>query len=533
MEEESKKKCVECNISYSGKESKCGVCGAPLVVSVDPLLGKEIDGRFKIIEVLGSGGMGTVYKAYQPLLDREIAVKVIKRELSEDETVTRRFLKEARASSKLSHPNIIMIYDFGRTADGLLYIMMELLKGKSLSKVIEQEKNLSVQRVIHISNYVCDALSNAHEKGIVHRDLKPENIFLIEHQGDKDFVKILDFGLAKIHSPDDKLTLTKTGSICGTPYYMSPEQARGDEIDYLSDIYSLGTIIYEMFSGTPPFVGKSAMMIMMAHLNQEPLSLRTLYPDLNIPEPLDKLILKSLSKDKSLRPQSALIFKQQLLDCGRVTFDETDFVKTDVMKIDTGEIISSSQRESETILLKEVTEEEERKETEEKPPFKLKKFPYSYIYITFLSIIIISAMLYFIFSGKKKEDIKKSKVLLSNLPEKRYSELIPVSINRFIEEKKIKSSSIEYAKLTINSEPSKSTVYEENKIIGVTPLVVQMRIGEQKLHYTIKKKGFVSKDIYITPDKNKEVKVQLEKIKKGPKFIEGGKEDKFIHFGNK
>lgn len=221
----------------------------------DPLIGTVINQRFKVIERIGEGGMGAVYRAEQIGMSRSIAVKVLLRELTENETVLRRFHLEALAVSKLRHPNTIQIFDFGETEDGLLYIAMELLQGRPLVDVLRKEKQLSVKSALHVIAQVAMSLREAHSKGIVHRDLKPDNIFLETVDGDPHFAKVLDFGVAKVAEGDGKQkTLTQAGAIFGTPKYMSPEQSRGVETDARSDIYSMGVILYELLSGRVPLM---------------------------------------------------------------------------------------------------------------------------------------------------------------------------------------------------------------------------------------------------------------------------------------
>jgi len=271
----------------------------------DPIIGMTINKRFEVTVKIGAGGMGAVYRARQIGMQRDVAIKVLLRELTENETVLRRFHLEALAVSKLKHPNTIQIFDFGETEDGLLYIAMELLEGRPLQKVLTDERQLAVKRALHILDQTAKSLREAHQKGIVHRDLKPDNIFLQVVGEDSDYVKVLDFGVAKVAEGDghDK-TLTKAGSIFGTPKYMSPEQSRGGAIDARSDIYALGVILYELLTGRVPFNAENPLGILIKHLQEVPPPFGLTRPDLVIPEQVERFVLRLLAKAPDDRPQT-------------------------------------------------------------------------------------------------------------------------------------------------------------------------------------------------------------------------------------
>jgi len=272
----------------------------------DPLIGMTINGRFVITKKIGAGGMGAVYRARQLGMNRDIAIKVLLRELTENETVLRRFHLEALAVSKLKHPNTIQIFDFGETEDGLLYIAMELLEGRPLAKVLTDDKQVSVERSLHIIEQTAKSLREAHSKGIVHRDLKPDNIFLQSVGEDSDFAKVLDFGVAKVAEGDGQnKTLTKAGSIFGTPKYMSPEQSRGSDIDARSDIYAMGIILYELLTGRVPFNAENPLGILIKHLQELPPPFQAVRPDLVIPEQVERFVHRMLAKQVEQRPQTA------------------------------------------------------------------------------------------------------------------------------------------------------------------------------------------------------------------------------------
>ncbi len=250
--------CPNCEKHYHVGD-KCPLDGTKLVkiaAALDPLLGRDIDGRYTILEKLGQGGMGAVYRASQHGLDREVAIKVVSAHLVSDPAVVKRFLREAKLASRLSHPNAVGVLEFGQTEDGVFYLVMELVTGRTLDHVIKSEKVLKPERVVRIGMQVCDALEGAHSLSIIHRDLKPANIMLLAKG--RDLVKVLDFGLAKVVGADQTtVTMTNAGALLGTPAFMPPELALGLPCDARADLYSLGVVLYLAGSGRLPFMSDS------------------------------------------------------------------------------------------------------------------------------------------------------------------------------------------------------------------------------------------------------------------------------------
>jgi hypothetical protein len=291
----------------------------------DKLVGATIDGRYEVECVLGEGGMGLVYKARHIVLNKPLAIKVLRPDVSKDEEIITRFRQEAQSASAIGNQHIIDISDFGTLPDGSTYFVMEFLNGVDLTGAIEeaaaplpaepgqpaQRQGMDPKRIVHVTKQLCRALGAAHEAGIVHRDLKPDNIYLIKRGGDSNFVKVLDFGIAKVGGSSSKLT--RAGQVFGTPHYMSPEQCAGSGVDHRTDIYALGVIMYEMAVGECPFDADNLMGILTKHLYEEPVPPRNLVP--SVPEELELVILKAMTKQADVRYQT---MEELLQDLERV-----------------------------------------------------------------------------------------------------------------------------------------------------------------------------------------------------------------------
>ncbi|MCB9601165.1 MAG: serine/threonine protein kinase [Sandaracinus sp.] len=284
----------------------------------DPLIGHTIADRFVIQSRVGSGGMGSVYRAMQLGLERDVALKLLKEEVSWDPDTITRFHREAKAMSLLVHPNTVRVFDFGQTYDGTLYLAMELLEGEMVTKRLEREGALSPTEVIRIGSQILSSLHEAHAKGIVHRDLKPDNIFLASVEGHAEpVVKVLDFGIAKVFEGENRFDQleTQAGTVFGTPRYMSPEQAQGKPLDPRSDLYSVGVLLYQLLAGVAPFRDEDAVVVMAKHIREKPQALVKVAPTRRIPSSLDQVVLRALEKQPDKRWQDAEQFRMALEGC--------------------------------------------------------------------------------------------------------------------------------------------------------------------------------------------------------------------------
>jgi len=292
---------------------RSSIDGTSARVRVDPLIGTVIADRFEILTKIGTGGMGTVYKARQRSMDRFVAVKVLLKQYVTNETVVKRFQREALAVSKLEHPHTVRIYDFGQTEDGTFYLAMEYLNGFSLSHWIRHDRQLPVRQSLTVVRQIALSLDEAHNKGIIHRDLKPDNIFVSDGDESQKFAKVLDFGVAKLREvQEDTGTLTQHGTIFGTPKYMSPEQCRCEGVDGRSDLYSLGIILYEMLSGRVPFDSENPLAILIMHAQESVRPLNEVRPNLVIPFEVEELLHRMMAKKADERPESVKKLVQEI-----------------------------------------------------------------------------------------------------------------------------------------------------------------------------------------------------------------------------
>jgi serine/threonine protein kinase len=284
--------------------------------SADPLIGAVLADRYEIIRRIGEGGMGAVYEGRHVVLRRQVAVKVLLEKFVEKTELVARLLQEARLASAIGHENIVDVTDFGTTADGRAFVVMEFLEGEALSALVIREAPLAIERCLRIARQIVSALGAAHGKGIVHRDVKPENVFLLR-RGEQDFVKVVDFGVSKaVRSREDGaelLRLTRTGMVLGTPLYMSPEQARGNEdVDVRADVWAVGVLLYECLTGEVPFRANNYLGVISQVLTQEIQPPSKLRPELGIPPAVEAVVMRAMAKDRNDRYQDMATLERDL-----------------------------------------------------------------------------------------------------------------------------------------------------------------------------------------------------------------------------
>ncbi len=333
-------RCPKCRQAFADKRY-CPRDGLPLV-ELDAsaprgradLVGSVVGGKYRILARIGEGGMGEVYKVEHVALGKLMAMKILHRDLSAHEQAVLRFEQEARSASALDHPHIIFVSDFGMASDGSLYIVMEFLVGLDLFDELKEIRHMSPERTVHVMRQVCSGLAEAHRRGVIHRDLKPENIFLARDREFPDFVKILDFGIAKVLEGNPAArTLTGSGTVFGTPEYLSPEQAAAAEIDCRADIYSLGIIMYRMVAGRLPFSGGSKNSLIQRQLHEMPQPFSERQMPQEVPEDLERIIFRLLAKDPDDRYQSAEQLKLALERADLRTAEERAHSERDAQPI--------------------------------------------------------------------------------------------------------------------------------------------------------------------------------------------------------
>lgn len=301
-----KRFCANCMADFETEGFACPQCGGQLAqVDEASLIGQTLDSRYEIVATVGKGGMGVVYRARHKYLKRDVALKVLRRDVAHDSAAVKRFLQEAQVISTLTSPNTVTVHDFGVTPDGRTYFVMELMEGQSLGDFLESGGELSVEEALDIVLQTCDSLGEAHSRNIYHRDIKPDNLFMIPLPDGGRRIKVLDFGIARLGDSAEKLTAT--GLICGTPQYLSPEQAQGKEADGRADLYSLGIVLYESLAGIPPFHDETPVKTVFAHVTKPVPPLDEASGGRHFTEAVKLLVSWPLEKFPADRPQSAAV----------------------------------------------------------------------------------------------------------------------------------------------------------------------------------------------------------------------------------
>jgi serine/threonine-protein kinase len=466
---------------------------APSAPPPDPLVGRTIDGRYLIEAMLGEGGMGIVYRARHAVLNKPLAIKVLRPEVSKDEEIITRFRQEAQSASAIGSEHIIDISDFGTLPDGSTYFVMEFLNGKDLTTAIEEVRPMPDQRVVHIAKQLCQALGAAHSRGIVHRDLKPDNIYLIRRRGDPDFVKVLDFGIAKVGSGTKKLT--KAGQVFGTPHYMSPEQCAGTGTDHRTDIYAMGVILYEMTAGKVPFDADNLMGILTKHMYEQPVPLHTLPPPVGVSPSVEAVILKCLEKQADIRYQ---------------TMEE---VHEDLVKIEQGltpqAVLDAVDRSSSPGARRDATG---RHASDPATGMTMRvgdpggsrlpvgKLPL--IAAALAAVGLVAVVLAIALGGSEEPEPVVTPPVVAEAPEPE-----PEPEQPQMEE----SGSTETEKVTISSDPAGVEVWLGDELIGNAPVEIPRPQGDERVELTLRMAEYNDQPIRISSLTAESVRITLER----------------------
>jgi hypothetical protein len=452
--------------------------------SSDPLLGQVLDGRYRIESILGEGGMGLVYKAVHTALNKPLAIKVLRPEVSKNEQIVARFRQEAQSASAIGNQHIIDISDFGVLGDGSTYFVMEFLTGQSLTGAMESER-FPTERTIGIAKQLANALGAAHEIGVVHRDMKPDNVQLIRRGGNPDFVKVLDFGIAKVGGSTSKLT--QAGQVFGTPHYMSPEQCAGTTVDHRTDIYAVGVILYEMATGQVPFDADNLMGILTKHLYENPIPPHELPPPTDVPSSLEAVILKCLAKKPEARYQSMAELNRDLEavaqgltpqavaeQVGRSTASQTapDLTSPGRVTVGMGQ-----------------------------PEVPMRKLSPVVIGIGVLLVAGIGAALAFSGGSGGSQEQADAHVVQPAAPEAAATPTPPPA----------EEPPAEAAKVSIQSDPEGAEIYEGSALLGNTPYALPKPTGSDSLELELRKSGYEPKKFTISAISGEELKVSLAK----------------------
>jgi serine/threonine-protein kinase len=481
--------------------------------------GDVIAGRYRIVSALAAGGMGEVYRAEHVELGKVFALKVMKQELSSDQDFVDRFKREAVASSRIGQHNIVDISDFGRTDEGRFYFVMEFLDGPTLADVMRRERVLHVSRAVNIGVQIARALGAAHALGIVHRDLKPENVILLKRGTEGDFVKVVDFGVAKVSDGRGQGGQTAFGVVVGTPQYMSPEQAGGMPVDQRSDIYSLGLIVYELIAGRVVFEGETPSMVMAAHINQPAPMLEPGLADSFVPEDLQGLVMQMLQKKREARPQTMAEviagFEAFLGTAARATpVRATDVGRAPVA---TRSSAVAPQRVSQPVLVAQPDLEPAL------PVAPKSKLPLVIGGVVVLAMVVGGAG--FALSGNKPVEpavpVKPEPVVVAPEPVRPAEPVKPVPVVA------PEPTKPEQVTLRLTSEPDKAEVDEEDgTIVGTTPFPWTVEKGK-KLTFLVKKDGYQPERKSVNPSGDLDLNVKLTPVAKkqvvqprGPNIIE-------------
>ncbi len=470
--------------------------GEPVAPS-DPYIGTTIADRYRVIRKLGEGGMGVVYLAEHVFIEKKVALKILSEDFARKAELVARFMQEAKAASKIGHEHIVDITDFGETVSGSVFFAMEFLDGMDLAGHIRTGGAMGLDRARYILNQICRALGAAHAKGIIHRDLKPENIYLITREGRGDFVKVLDFGIAKMSALDEAGSrLTRTGMIFGTPEYMSPEQARGDKPDHRVDIYATGCILYEMLTGDVPFHAETFMGVLTKHMFEGPIPPSQRNPSAHIPPDVEAVVMKALAKDRDQRFQTMQELALALEACGG----------GDPNAAWVGEPTGSDSQAA--YRLGGGSQVAPAVAATTQPPVARSR---TGLVVGVLAVVVGIIGVGGYFATRKPAPAPAPLVVAPPPPKLEAPKVVaaPPVAPPPVEAPKPS----EYT-MTIATQPSGAEVFDGNEILGTTPCDVKLPAGTTPVELTLKKKGWKDQPLKIVPDRNHDFLADLAPLPK-------------------
>jgi len=529
------KRCPNCDTIYDEQGPElCPDDGGKLVPDEveDSFLGRTLLERFRIESLIGAGGMGRVYRARQLSVDRLVAVKILHREALLKKTATQRFLLEAKATSQLTNPHTVTLYDYGETGDGQPFIVMEYLKGRSLKDRMVSTGTTTFDDGLRIMSQVCESLAEAHRRNIVHRDLKPDNIFLAQTDEVDEFVKVLDFGIARAKSVQDVETLTRTGTVAGTPAYVAPEALLGEDVSPAADVYALGLVLFEMFAGFHPFTADTAFKVMRHHLETVPPPLHQVLPRVEIPRGLSDLLALCLAKKPLQRPQDAAALKSQLDNIiqGRGFLTQSS-VSTDTMEVraltqeavDAQRAAQAADPTTGDALPLATNAALERPQA---PGQSRSRGP---IYAALAAVAVAAVGAFLLLqptdsgpaeSAAGSEPTASPSAAAAFKPlEKPSSEPKTTVVSApsvapkevVLRQTPRQPPAIPKVPISISSDPEGAVVQQGDVIHGVTPVVIQLRKGAKAIELTLHKAGFMPRTLAVVPDKGKVLETALKR----------------------
>ncbi len=490
----------------------------PVALEPDDLVGRTILDRYKILQRIGEGGMGAVYLALHTIIEKKVVLKVLHGEYGRKQELVDRFLHEAKTASKIRHENVVDITDFGQVPGGTVFIAMEYLKGRDLADVIKDTEagTLPWRKVKPIALQICSALEEAHNLGVVHRDLKPENIFILQRGTRDDFVKILDFGIAKMTELDESgKRLTRTGMVFGTPEYMAPEQARGEKTDRRVDVYAMGCILYEMMCGDVPFRANSFMGVLTKHIFDPVVAPSSRYPELGVPSAVERVIMKALDKDKDRRFQSMAELAAALEACDTAP----DRIVSEIPM--GGQLPTPGVPSTSRPTIGPASDDDF---ADMRPPSN-RGLKIAIALVLVVGAAVIATILV-MRSGKTKDRQAAAATIDAGASANQAN-----PVNALVPDAQVAAAPIDAQvapvarakrKLTIKTEPPGATIKLGKKTIGVTPFTVELDEGQAAVRYQLVLKGYRDGKVDVVPDGDREYVIGLDKASGGKKGGKGG-----------